>query len=358
MTSATDIKKILVIRFRRVGDAVLGTSLCSSLRQTFPHAEIHYLLNTPIAPLYEGHPDIDKVITFDAKDDKSFFRYVGRVWSIVRANKYDVIIDMRGTLRTLLFSLLSPFTAFRIGTKKSYSFLALNHAVDNRGDKTSNMIDQNLAYLKPLGKVASVKVCRAFRLYVTDAEKHSFRDYMQGAGINFKKPIMLAVVSARLQHKIWDKERMKRVLQRVIDEYDAQIIFNFVNAEREFAITVHKEMNFHPNIFTNIEANSLRDLCALTANCNFFFGNEGGARHLAQALDIPSFAIYPPKFSKNRWLPDQGDRFAGISPDDFSSKADQAALTYEERFALITEDRVWNQLKPMLDRYLKSTSQL
>lgn len=353
MTSASDIKKILVIRFRRVGDAVLGTSLCSSLRRTFPNAEIHYLLNTPIAPLYEGHPDIDKVITFDSKDDRNFFRYIRRAWSIVRANKYDVIIDMRGTVRTLLFSLLSPFTAFRIGTKKGYSFLALNYPVDNRGDKTSNMIEHNLAFLKPLEQVADVKYCKDFRLYVTDAEKQHFHDYMQQAGIDFAKPVMLAVVSARLQHKIWDKECMKQVLQRIIDNYDAQIIFNFVSAEREFAINVHQEMNNHPNVFTNIEANSLRDLCALSANCNFFFGNEGGARHLAQALDVPSFAIFPPKISKSRWLPGQGERFAGISPDDFCLKAEQKSMTYEERFNLITVERVWELLTPMLNRYLR-----
>ena len=353
MTAKKDIKKILVIRFRRVGDAVLGTSLCTSLRKTFPEAEIHYLLNTPIVPLYDGHPDIDKVISFDSKDDKSFFRYIRRVWSIVRANKYDVIIDMRGTLRTLLFSLFSPFTAFRIGTKKSYSFIALNHPVDNRGDKTSNMIDQNLAFLKPLEKVAEVIYCRDFKLYVADSEKQGFRDYMVSSGIDFSRPVMLAVVSARLQHKIWDKERMKQVLQRIIENYDAQIIFNFVNAEREFAVSVHQEMNNHPNIFTNIEANSLRDLCALSANCDFFFGNEGGARHLAQALDVPSFAIFPPKIAKNRWLPAQGDRFAGISPDDFCSKLEQKAMTYEDRFNLITVDRVWESLQPMLDRYVK-----
>ena len=353
MTLASDIKKILVIRFRRVGDAVLGTSLCSSLRRTFPNAEIHYLLNTPIAPLYEGHPDIDKVITFDSKDDRNFFRYIHRAWSIVRANKYDVIIDMRGTVRTLLFSLLSPFTAFRIGTKKGYSFLALNYPVDNRGDKTSNMIEHNLAYLKPLEQVADVKYCKDFRLYVTDAEKQHFHHYMQQAGIDFAKPVMLAVVSARLQHKIWDKECMKQVLQRIIDNYDAKIIFNFVSAEREFAINVHQEMNNHPNVFTNIEANSLRDLCALSANCNFFFGNEGGARHLAQALDVPSFAIFPPKISKSRWLPGQGERFAGISPDDFCSKAEQKSMTYEERFNLITVERVWELLNPMLNRYLR-----
>lgn len=352
MNSASDIKKILVIRFRRVGDAVLGTSLCTSLRKTFPNAEIHYLLNTPIAPLYEGHPDVDQVIKFDARDDKSFLRYICRTWSIVRSNKYDVIIDMRGTVRTLLFSLLSLRTPFRIGTKKSYSFLALNCPVDNRGDKTSSMIEHNLAFLKPLEKIAEVNYCKDFKLYVSDVEKQQFHKYMQQAGINFAKPVMLAVVSARLQHKIWDKERMKQVLQKSIDNYDAQIIFNFVNAEREFAIGMHQEMDNHPNIFTNIEANSLRDLCSLSVNCNFFFGNEGGARHLAQALNVPSFAIFPPKFSKSRWLPEQGERFAGISPDDFLPKSEQKNMPYEDRFNLITVERVWAVLNPMLEKHL------
>jgi ADP-heptose:LPS heptosyltransferase len=352
MTSANDIKKILVIRFRRVGDAVLGTSLCSSLRKTFPHAEIHYLLNTPIAPIYEGHPDIDQVIRFDANDDKNFFRYIRRAWAIVRSNKYDVIIDMRGTVRTLLFSLLSLRTQFRIGTKKSYSFLALNYPVDNRGDKTSNMIEHNLAFLKPLEKVAELKYCRDFRLYVSEAEKQQFHSYMQQAGINVEKPVIVAVVSARLQHKIWDNECMKQVLKKIVASCDAQIIFNFVKAEREFAVNMHQEMNNHPNIFTNIEANSLRDLCALSANCNFFFGNEGGARHLAQALNVPSLAIFPPNISKLRWLPEQGERFAGISPDDFCSGVEQKNMTYEERFNLITVERVWGVLEPMLKRHL------
>ena len=58
------IDKILVIRFRRVGDAVLSSVLCSSLKQSFPQATIDYVLNEGIAPLFEKHPDIDHIIPF------------------------------------------------------------------------------------------------------------------------------------------------------------------------------------------------------------------------------------------------------------------------------------------------------
>ncbi len=46
---------------------------------------------------------------------------------------------------------------------------------------------------------------------------------------------------------------------------------------------------------------SIRELAMVISNCDFFFGNEGGPRHLAQSLDIPSFAIFSPSASKKEW---------------------------------------------------------
>lgn len=48
------IKRILIIRFRQIGDSILAVALCSTLKKSFPDAEIHFVLNKNIAPLYEG----------------------------------------------------------------------------------------------------------------------------------------------------------------------------------------------------------------------------------------------------------------------------------------------------------------
>ena len=64
------VKKVLVIRFRRIGDAVLSVVICSSLRKSFPEAEIHYVLNDHIAPLFENHP-MRKIIIFSSTCGKS-----------------------------------------------------------------------------------------------------------------------------------------------------------------------------------------------------------------------------------------------------------------------------------------------
>lgn len=107
-----EIKHILVIRFRRVGDSVLATALCRSLRQSFPQAQIDYVLNENIASLYENHPDIDRVITFSDRENHHLPTYIRKVRHTMKATSYDIIIDMRTTVRTLLFSLFSLHTPF------------------------------------------------------------------------------------------------------------------------------------------------------------------------------------------------------------------------------------------------------
>lgn len=348
------VKKILVVRFRRVGDAVLTTALCTSLKRSFPEAEIHYVLNAGIAPLYADHPDIDQVISFSNRDNANIFRFIVRVWQVMKQNHYDVIIDVRSTFRTLFFSLFGLSVPYRIGTRKKYNHFVHNYRIDNRRDKTTDVISHLLMLMEPLKAERELVYCPDFRLYVSDQEKNEFRSYMEREGVDFSRPVILAAVAARLAHKVWDKENMKEILRRMINKYDAQIIFNYAGDEEEYAVGMHREMGSDANIFIAIKANSLRELCALAVNCDFFFGNEGGPRHLSQALQLPSFAIYPPGIPKAMWLPNQGDNYQGISPDDILHSAQQQGMSYQERFNLISVDALWAQLEPMLQRQLST----
>ena len=113
---------------------------------------------------------------------------------------------------------------------------------------------------------------------------------------------------------------------------------------------LYERMDYDPHILPEIEATTLRELRALTSLCDFFFGNEGGPRHIAQALDTPSYAIYPPGISRRLWLPGDSPRHRGISPDDIAPPSPTA--TRAERFDLVTVDRVWSDLEPMMRKYL------
>lgn len=349
------INRILIIRFRRVGDAILSSALCTSLRKSFPQAQIHYVLNENIAPLFAHHPDIDKVITFSDSDMQTSEIYRQKVKAVVKEGNYDVIIDTRSTIKTLLFSLFSLKSKYRIGRKKSYNLFLQNYRVDNYYDGERNTVELTLDLLNPLSKAFNIQKDPNFRLVVTDEEKSSFRSYMEQSGIDFSKKVMVCAVATRVDGKAWAKDKMTAILARILDKYPhTQLIFNYAgDKEKAFATDIYKALNNDRRVFIDIEAKNLRELPSMLANADFFFGNEGGPRHIMQALGGASFAIYPPNVIKREWLPNPSELNQGIElADIYPQKSKDDSLNFGQKMDLINVESVWKALDIMLAKYL------
>ena len=345
---------ILVIRFRQMGDAILATSLLNTLRHNFPEAQIHFVLNEKIAPLFQGHPSIDRIITFADEERHHFVHYLKRVWQIVHQTHYDIIIDMRSTPNTMLFARFSPHTPYRIGVKKSYTRLAFNHLIPPCGNKS--MVEHDVNFATPLNAIRPIQPVKEFTLHITDEEKHAFGTYLQEQGLDLSKPIMLANVTAKLASKVWDEDRMVWVLHQFMQTYPHyQIIFNYApGAEEENARRVYEKLGRPSQVFIDVQARSSRQLVAMGYFITLFFGNEGGARHIMHAARCPSFVICAPGNSKTVWLPQTSVPAQGISPADFATSKELAKMSREEQYALITKEAVWGKLKEVMVTYVST----
>ena len=307
--------KILVVRFRQMGDAILATPLLSTLKKSFPNAQIDFVLNERIAPLFEGHPAIHRLITFSDAERHSFLTYIRKVWRIVHQTRYDVIIDMRSTVNTMPFALFSLRSRWRIGIRKPYTCGIFNHRVEGCEDDES-MITHNLKLIEPL---APSVVDRNLSLSITEQEKDGFHTYMQQEGIDFSRPVMLVGVTAKLENKTWPEDRMTEILRRFIMTFPQwQLIFNYApGREAENAKRIFGHLQCPKNTFLNVAAKSPRQLAAMAANCTAYFGNEGGGRHIVHAMGKPSLVICSPLASKTTWLPQDTDIVAqGIDAKD------------------------------------------
>lgn len=334
----------LIIRFRQMGDAVLITPVLDTLRRTFPDSRIDVVLNERLAPLLANHPSGCRVITFTEQERHNLLAYVCKVWRITHAIRYDAVLDFRSTVNTLLFSLFSIRSAIRAGVAKSYTKWVLNHRVGGCGNSVQ-MIDRNLRFLRPLERIRQLKYFRKPSLAVTDEEREEFKVYMRRCGIDFSRPVMLAAVTAKLAHKAWNKECMTDVLHRLISAYpDIQIVLNYAPGHEEVEARAMAEALDQSNVFLGVEAKGIRKLMAMVSCCTFYFGNEGGTRHIADALGKPTFSVCSPVANHYVWIPVNDDRHQAVCPNDFATQEQLAAMTYEQRYALITPDVVYKKL--------------
>lgn len=336
-----------------MGDAILSTSLLNTLRNTFPNAEIHFVLNDKIAPLFEGHPSIDRLITFTEQERHSALTYAKKVWKTVHQEHYDVIIDMRSTFNTMLFALFSPSTKYRIGLKKGYTKLAFNHTT-LRNTQTS-MVEYNSHLASPLEAEGDVKYTNDFTLVISEKEKQEYGDYLVSQGINLEQPIMLANVTAKLANKVWNEDKMVDVLRQFMTNHpDVQMIFNYAPGnEEENARRIYDKLGKPSQVFIDVKARSSRQLVALSGYISIFFGNEGGARHIAQAAGAPSLVICAPGNLTEIWIPKNSIPAEGISPSDFLSKEQQATLTREQQYDAIDQNVVSQKLEEFYTKNAK-----
>lgn len=341
----------LVIRFRQMGDTVLATPLLDTLRTSFPDARIDIVLCERLAPLLESHPSVDHVLTFSEPERHHILTYLRKVWRVTHAVRYDAIFDMRSNLNTLVFSLFSLGTAIRSGIDKGYSRLFLTDAAAPCG-KDTYVADYDLRLLAPLQRVKPLALSRRLSLHLRDEERQTFEDYMRQRGIDFGRPVLLAGVTAKLAHKAWGREHMEAVLRQVLQAFPRiQIILNYApGREKEEAQSIAARLD-SPRVFWGIEARGIRQLMAMSACCTCYFGNEGGTRHIVDAMGKPTFSVCSPAVSRGKWIPADSARHQSVAPADFASAERLAALSPEQRYALVTPERVWHRLQPFLQRH-------
>jgi len=343
---------ILVIRFRQMGDAILTTVVLNSLKKSFPKCTIDFVLNDKICPLFKGHPSINHLIPFTEEERHSIFTYLKKVWHIVHSTHYDVIIDMRSTMNTMLFALLSPSTKYRIGLNKGYCKLAFNHLIERcRADQS--MIEHNLSMLKPLEREGKLVLDDHFTLFITEEEQKTYDQYLLSQGIEFNKPILLAGVTAKLDYKTWNEDHMTWTIQQFIKEYpNVQIIFNYApGKEKENAYRIYEKLGKPQQVHIEVEAKSQRELVALSNRVTMYFGNEGGGRHIVHACGKPSFVIVAPTTDKKVWLPQNDVPTDGIAYTDLVEEQDVSTLDRAAKYNLITKEKVWERWSSFIKQH-------
>lgn len=334
--------KILVVRFKQIGDAILSSVICKSLKETYPEAEIDFVLYEHVAPLFKNQNYINNVITITKEEQKNPFKYLKKVWKVTRKN-YDIVIDIMSTPKSELFTLLSKKSKYRIGRYKKNRGYTYTHSIQ----EPSSEYDKAEKFLKMLDPLISdgvnVKLTENYSLTFEKSEIDIIRKKMLEAGVDFNKILIPLAINSRRMNKVYPIDLMEELAINLLRNYDCQIILYYSPEEKEFAKNFHKKLKNDKRVISEIKTDSIRELGALLSLCDMFIGNEGGPRHLAQGVDIVSFSIFSPGSNKKDWLSKNTPRHEGIEPKDIKCK-NYDELSYEDKYRLITPSMILEKI--------------
>jgi heptosyltransferase-1 len=88
-------QRILIVRLSSMGDVIHTLPSAASLRRSFPDAHISWLIRPRWAPLLDGNPHVDEVITLE----RSFSAALACARRL-RYKRFDLAVDFQGLIQT------------------------------------------------------------------------------------------------------------------------------------------------------------------------------------------------------------------------------------------------------------------
>ncbi len=258
------------------------------LKQHYPKAEIFWWIDSALATLLDGDPDLAGVVRFERRRWAHPQNWPEMVQSIrwLRAQKFDVVIDLQCLLRSAAFGWLAR-QEFLIGLDESREGARGFYDIAvPRQSFHMHAVDWYLAVLPRLG----VPVHRQFDWLPVHPEV--------ARSIESKWPIrgsrwITLQPGARWDNKRWPVEHFAQVVSALAAQYP----------ETRFAILGAREDKALGDVIARAQPTRCLNLCGETSLPemvewirlgDLLITNDTGPMHVAAALNKPMVALFGP----------------------------------------------------------------
>lgn len=305
------IQKILVIRYRFVGDTILTTAFIRTVKENFPNTQIDVLVSPNSGELIENNPHVNKVIYFDTTD---FHKYEEKrtqnrkegleiYYSLLscalalRKGKYDLAFVLKRSFSSALLAFLAG-ARYRLGFSTELRSFLLTHKV--KYNKNLNELDNFLNCLKPLGLKEVARYTP--EIFPTKEEEKVARELLKDLAKN--KPRILVHATSAHPYKEWPKSHFANLIDLMHKEFNAQFVFTGAGLDRQAYQDILSFCEHKKEIkFLNLcGLTSLRECFAIYKHLDLAVCVDSGNAHLAAASGIPTHVLYGPT-DPSRWLP-------------------------------------------------------
>ena len=285
-----ELKKILLLRPRFLGDLILATGLAEIIRQNNPEAEVWYLAESQFAEALEHHPQVAGVIPFEAKWKNNPFYLLG-FYRELRKKKFDAVLDLFGNPRTSQMTYWSG-AKVRVGFERRGRSWAYNViAKPSSASLSSGRRRVTEAYLDQLRALGfAVNGSYQTSIQVTEDEKSHVRKLFDRAGIKPGQKIAAITPGASWPAKHWPLERFIE-LGHWLKREGVRPLYIFGPKEGDLVTEFQKYMD---KDWLLIDQPNLRGLLAFIASADVLVSNDAGPMHVGPAVGTPTLGIFGP----------------------------------------------------------------
>ena len=323
------VQRILVIKFKYIGDVLLMVPTIRALREKFLEAHIACLVNKGTEEILTENPLIDEILTLD-RSIKKLPRARKIIESLkwaksIRNKRFDLVVDLGEGDRGAVISFISgakirasfdvpreKITGRNFFSKLGYFLFhwhfkgkgtlgrrfLFTHLARPKGIR-EHTIEHDLNVVRNLGIDTENK---ELEIFISDEDQRDIESLLQEKGIEKEEILTIIHPVSRWREKEWKDEGFARVCDYLIDRYHSKVIFTSGPGERETR-KVKEIISLMKKTPVDLSGKlRLKQLTALIKRSDFYLGLDSAPMHIASAFKKPLIALFEPT-SIIEWAP-------------------------------------------------------
>ena len=282
---------ILIVRPDGMGDVIISLPVASQLRQLIPGVTIGFLTSPAVAPILDGHPDVDYVRTMRWTDSLSALRaaFSGGVDEAVFLKPF----------RRLMWAAFLARVPIRVATGfRWYSALANRRIYEHRSEFMKHESEYNVDMLRGLG--VNPRGMNPPVLYVSEEERKNGDDRWAGSA-NPRVVVHPGGHSARRWRSVHSRDLAVELARRGYG-----VVLTGSEGERiEFERDTLSHTTLPDGIRNLMGRLSVREMMGVIAGAHVVVSGATGPAHVAAALGTSVVSVFDPRRSNlpTRWRP-------------------------------------------------------
>jgi heptosyltransferase-2 len=322
--------RILVIRYRFIGDTILAIPTLRNLRQAFPNAVIDVLAE-PISGDTLAHcPYKNELLTYgprlkgERKRTAAFPTSLLGAAKFLRARRYDRCYILRRSFSSAILPLLA----------------CIPHRVGFSTEGRNWLLQRSTPYADKHEVECFLDVLRADGIPVTDTRNENWTDPATDRGVDAELPAstrtrVFICAKSVAPDKDWLPERFAEVITWLVRDRNAEVHFcdSPGNAAYYAAILGGVPAELRPHCHDWSAKLGIREAGSLMRRMNLCFGIDTGFIHIAASFHVPVVGLYGP-LEPWRWHP-WDTKHTVLRPADVSGRGPLRRLSVAEAQAAL-----------------------
>jgi lipopolysaccharide heptosyltransferase I len=292
--------RVLIVKPSSLGDIIHTFPAVSLLRQIYPEVKLDWMVNPAFESILDYCPGIDRKIIFQRRElgrISSFLPAFLKLFKSVRQEKYDLVIDFQGLMRSAFFSWLARSRKIfgPASPKETLAGWFYTCKLPESPEFMEHALEKNVYIMnKVLGQENKVP---DFELPVIMNNQNSARKLLEQKGLKPEDKCIGIIPGARWESKKWPPDFFVEVISKALNE-DPDFKFVILGskddlpaAENIIELLVADDRK---KVVSLAGETSIGELVELLRDCRAVVCNDSGPMHIAAALKVPVLAMFGP----------------------------------------------------------------